>query len=100
MKKILLVATMSVAGLVSAKNAEEKKRTKEVEKKEAVKEAESKEAEALKIQCINYGMFIECTGEVIPDQVCYGEGTGVASYEEAWDCITTNGTLANDYFCG
>lgn len=97
MKKILLIATIGVAGLVSAKDAEVKP-TKEVEKKEAVN-ASADDAEALRMQCIQYGMYIECTGEVIPDQVCYGEGTGISTYEEAWDCITHNGTLANAFFC-
>lgn len=98
MKKILLVATISVAGLVSAKDAEVKTTTKEVEKKETVKEAD-KEADAA-MQCIQYGMLISCTNEVIEDTVCYGEGTDNASYEDAWDCITTNGQLANEFFCG
>ncbi|AKK74423.1 hypothetical protein OK18_19015 [Chryseobacterium gallinarum] len=99
MKKILLIATISVAGLVSAKNTEVKTPTKEVEKKEVVKEVDSKEADA-SMQCIQYGMLISCTNEVIPDTVCYGEGTDNATYEDAWDCITTNGQLANEFFCG
>lgn len=100
MKKVFLVATICVAGLASAKNAEIKNPTKEGEKKEAVKTIDSKEADAKKMNCISYGMYIECTGEVIPDTVCYGEGTGTATYQDAWNCITENGQMANAYVCG
>jgi len=99
MKKLFLFAAVSVAGLASAKDVEIKKLSTDGEKKEAVKSTVSKEIEA-KMNCISYGMYIECTGEVIPDTVCYGEGTGTATYQDAWNCITENGTLANDYFCG
>jgi len=97
MKKILLVATICVAGLVSAKNIDVKKPTKEVEKKEVTQSTESKDPQP---KCFSYGILIECTGEVLEDTVCYGPGSDNATYQDAWDCITENGQLANEFFCG
>ncbi len=52
------------------------------------------------MMCMSYRMLIECTGEVIEDTVCYGGNSGNATYQDAWNCMTTNGQLANEYFCG
>lgn len=98
MKKIVLLAAFGVASLVSAKNAEETKLTKEGEKKEIVKEAEADDPEG-KMNCYEYTMYIPCTQAIINDTQCWGPGTGTATWEDAWICINQNGANAIDFFC-
>lgn len=80
---------MSVAGLVSAKNAEEKKETKTVEKEAAVAG-----------QCQTVGMFVWCTNEMVEDTICWGEGTGTATYEQAMADEIRNSQLLTEFTCG
>ncbi len=89
MKKFILLAAMSLAGLVSAKNGEEKKETK-TDEKEAVAKA----------QCQLVGMFIWCTGEVVEDTICWGSGTNNATYADATAEETHNSQLLSEYTCG
>lgn len=101
MKKIILVATICVAGLVSAKNTEEIKPTKEGEKKEVkIKEKSASKSDALKMQCQSIGILITCTDEVLTDTVCWGEGSGTATYEQAHADHIHNAQLLNEYLCG
>lgn len=99
MKKLFLLATIVVAGFVNAKNIEETKPTQEAEKKEAVSETEYSESEVLKYKCIEYAMYIPCQDFFLTDQVCWGEGTGVPTWDDAWNCITENGEMATFHFC-
>ncbi|GAB0156243.1 hypothetical protein CHRYSEOSP005_15070 [Chryseobacterium sp. Alg-005] len=99
MKKILLVATICVAGLASAKDGEVKTIEKKTEKKEAVKEIDSKEAEAA-MQCMQVGMLVWCTDEVVTDTVCWGEGSGTATYEQAVSDSIRNSQLLTEFTCG
>lgn len=107
MKKIILLAAFGVAGMLSAKNAEETKPTKdtEKEKKEIVKEKKANEScgsesKVLQYNCIEYSMYIPCLDMFLDDQVCYGSGACVSTWDDAWNCMTTNGTLATKFFCG
>lgn len=85
----MLLATISVAGLVSAKNAEERKETKTVEKEVAVK-----------AQCQSVGIFIPCTNENLSDTICWGEGTGNATYDDAVVEESHNAHLLVEFLCG
>lgn len=107
MKKIILLAAFGVAGLVNAKNAEETKPAKETEKekkeviqKKNTNESSKAESKTLQYNCIEYSMYIPCLDIFLDDQVCYGSGTCVSTWDDAWNCMTTNGTLATKFFCG
>ncbi len=101
MKKIILLAAFGVAGLVSAKNSEEMKPSKEGEKKVVSKTTESKGSEnALKMQCSSIGILITCTDEILTDTVCWGEGSGTATYAQAHADHIHNAQLLNEYLCG
>ncbi|KFF10497.1 hypothetical protein IW15_19345 [Chryseobacterium soli] len=101
MKKVILIATICIAGLVSAKNGEEMKPTKE--KKEVAKataQAEEQE-EALKaINCRTVGMYVWCNDEMLSDTVCWGEGSGTATEAQAMAQSLHNAQLVNEFFCG
>jgi len=85
---------------LSAKDAKINNLKKEIEKTETVENTDLKTSKGPAMMCMSYGMLIECTGEVIEDTVCYGGNSGNATYQDAWNCMTTNGQLANEYFCG
>lgn len=76
--------------LVIAENAEEKK---EIEKAEVKKETAFQ-------QCQQVGIFIPCTNESLPDVMCWGEGSGNATYEEAVAEESHNAHLLVEYLCG
>ncbi|MDQ0593302.1 hypothetical protein QFZ37_001671 [Chryseobacterium ginsenosidimutans] len=64
MKKIILLAAFGVAGLVSAKNAEETKPAEEADKKEIVKEVKADDPEG-RMNCYEYAMYIPCKDELL-----------------------------------
>jgi len=86
----MLLATVCVAGLVSAKNAEEKKET---EKAEVPKEAAA-------MQCQQVGIFIPCTNESLTDTICWGEGSWNPTYDDAVAEESHNAHLLVEYLCG
>lgn len=86
----MLLATMSVAGLVSAKNGEEKKDSKNTDEKAPVAVA----------QCITVGMYVWCTKQTIEDTMCWGEGTTYPTYTAANTAQTHNSQLLTEYTCG
>lgn len=102
MKKVILVATICVAGLVSAKTAKNLKPTKEVEKKEAleVKEIQDSKKATKKINCRTIGMLVWCTDTMLSDTVCWGPGSGTATEEQAMSESLHNSQLVNEFFCG
>lgn len=100
MKKIILIATICVAGFASAKNGEEIKPANNVHKKEAVKNHESQKANNSSIRCMQVGLFVWCTGEYFTDTMCWGAGSGTKTYEQATADENHNGALLNEYICG
>ncbi|WPO81706.1 hypothetical protein SD427_13120 [Chryseobacterium sp. JJR-5R] len=98
MKKIILWTAFGIAGLVSAKNVEKSKPTKE--KQETVQESECSESEVFRMRCFEYSMWIPCQDFFINDQVCWGEGTGVPTWDDAWNCMNENVEMAIFHFCG
>lgn len=94
MKKIILLAAFGVAGLVSAKNVEVEK-----EKVEATKTQKSQAAFS-GMQCMQVGILVWCTDEVVTDSVCWGEGSGTATYEQAIKDERHNAALLNEFTCG
>lgn len=99
MKKIFLLAAFGVAGLVSAKNALEIKAEFSKEKNNVEIKESKKSGKIVIQQCQNYGMYIPCTDETLSDSVCWGEGTGNATYEDARQCMLRNAKLALKFFC-
>ncbi|AZA87172.1 hypothetical protein EG349_10410 [Chryseobacterium shandongense] len=103
MKKLILVVAIVATGLVSAKDGEKIKVSEDTNKKEVVQSKASQNdtpPDDTKMQCYEYSMFIPCTETFITDTQCWGPGSGTATWEDAWDCIQQNGSLAVDYFCG
>jgi len=93
MKKLFLVATIGVAGLVSAKNAEIKTLSKE--NKLEVKTVESKDSKVFsKFGCWQYGIVIGCTNEMVVDTAC-GD-----TFADAQACMNQNAALMNEFMCG
>lgn len=100
MKKIILIAALSVAGLASAKDGDLRK-DKNVEKKEKKASEKSQEdSDAKKMQCVQVGMLVWCTDEVVPDTVCWGEGSGTATYQQAMQDSIHNSQLLTEFYCG
>ncbi len=89
MKKLVILAAISAAGLVSAKNAEEKKEIKNDEKEVAAKG-----------QCQAVGMYVWCTDEMVSDTMCWGSGTGTDTYEQAVSDQIHNAQLLTEFTCG
>lgn len=85
------------AGTLSAKDAD---LNKDNDKGKKEQKASAKEAEAKKFQCMNVGILIECTNEVLDDTVCWGEGSGTATYEQAYADHIHNAQLLTEYLCG
>jgi len=97
MKKLLLLSTFAIVGLTNAKSIDLEKGKKENEKKsDQKKESESE----LKMQCIQNAMFVWCTGEFYHDTVCWGEGSGTATYQQAIADEIHNSQLLTEYICG
>lgn len=80
---------MSVAGLVSAKNGEEKKDSKNTEEKASVV-----------AQCQIVGMYVWCTQEMVEDTMCWGEGTTYPTYRSAQIAQSNNSRLLTEFTCG
>ncbi|MDQ1097589.1 MULTISPECIES: hypothetical protein [Chryseobacterium] len=101
MKKIILVAALGIAGLASAKNIDVKKdkNDEKIEKKSKDTKS-SEESEALKMQCMQVGMLVWCTNEVVSDTVCWGEGSGTSTYEQAVSDSIHNSQLLTEFTCG
>ncbi|KUJ56290.1 hypothetical protein [Chryseobacterium aquaticum] len=97
MKKLLLIATIGIAGCLSANNSinncnKEKMKEKEeniVTKKEAIQQ-----------YCQEYVMVVWCDkSKNAVDTVCYELGNE-QSRDEAYECMRHNGRLFNIYNCG
>lgn len=103
MKKIILIAAIGVAGLTSAKNIDVKEKEKEKEDKKT-EQTEKKTSESGdptgRMQCISVGMYVWCTGEVASDTVCWGSGSGTATYEQAIADSIHNSQLYTEFHCG
>jgi hypothetical protein len=99
MKKVILLAAFSVAGLVSAKNAEEIKTTKETEKKESFKEVVAEDPDG-KMQCYEWAMYVWCLDVFVTDTVCWGAGSGTATHAQAVADEVHNSQLLTEYHCG
>ncbi|WP_034752223.1 hypothetical protein [Chryseobacterium daeguense] len=52
------------------------------------------------MQCIQNAMFVWCTGEFYHDTVCWGEGSGTATYQQAIADEIHNSQLLTEYICG
>src|SRR5690606_3082854 len=100
MKKMILVAALGVAGLASAKNIDVRKdkNDEKIEKKSKYTK-NSEESEAL-MQCMQVGMLIWCTDEVVSDTVCWGEGSGTPTYQQAVAESIRNSQLLTEFTCG
>ncbi len=97
MKKLLLVATSLVVGLLSAKDKEKKKSAKQ----EAETKIEKSEKEPMPKQyCQSYLMVVWCNSSAnAVDTVCYELGDA-DSKAHAYACMSENGALYNEYVCG
>lgn len=101
MKKTLLLSVFIFTGLVNAKNIDLEKGKKEREKSENKSDqVEKTDAKILKMQCIQNAMFVWCTGEFYHDTVCWGEGSGTATYQQAIADEIHNSQLLTEYICG
>lgn len=102
MKKLILLVAIVATGLVSAKEGEKNNPTKDTGKKEIVKEAQASETDDPegRMQCYEYAMYIPCRDFYITDTQCWGPGSGTATWDDAWICISQNGANAIDFFCG
>lgn len=104
MKKLILVVAIVATGLVSAKDGEKIKGSKENEKKEVAKSDVSDKdippPDDTTMQCYQYSIYIPCQDSYIDDTQCWGPGSGTATWHDAWDCIRRNGEMAVDFFCG
>lgn len=102
MKKLILVVAIAATALVSAKDGEKNKLSNETEKKETVKAEASDKAtppDDTVMQCYEYSMYIPCQDTYLNDTQCWGAGSGVATWEDAWKCMRLNGQMAVDFFC-
>ena len=96
MKKILLVATMCVAGLASANNPV-KENQPTVEKKETQKGKEDEKP--LKQLCTAITIVIMCdTSQNFNNTYCWEEGSQ-ASFNEAIHCYETEYQIFNEELC-
>lgn len=50
--------------------------------------------------CLSYGMYIWCTDQMESDIVCWGEGTGTPTFQDAENCMIKNGQLLTEIICG
>jgi len=99
MKKIFLIAALGVAGLASANNIYLKK-DGDKEKTEMKKANSNQEDPNGKMQCQQVGMLVWCTNEVVPDTMCWGEGSGTATYQQAVQDQIHNSQLLTEFYCG
>ncbi|GAA5096981.1 hypothetical protein GCM10023210_31450 [Chryseobacterium ginsengisoli] len=99
MKKTFFLSAFIVAGLVSAKNVDVKK-DKEGEKTEKKASETQQEDPTGRMQCTQVGMLVWCTNEVVADTVCWGEGSGTSTYQQAMLDEVHNSQLLTEYFCG
>lgn len=97
MKKQLLLAAFVITGLVDAKYPKEKKEEEKKEKKSVPKEETD---DTSKMQCYVHAMFVWCTGEYYADTVCWGAGSGTATYAQAISDEIHNSQLLTEYICG
>ena len=99
MKKIFLIAALGVAGLASANNVDLKKddHKEKTEKKNANANQDDPES---KMQCVQVGMLVWCTNEVVPDTVCWGPGFGTSTYQQAMADSIHNSQLLTEFYCG
>ena len=99
MKKLVILAAFGVAGLVSAKDTGTNKNSKE--EKTEKKSVDSKEIKNKAVgQCMQVGLYVWCTDEMLTDVICWGEGTGTATYEQAVKDEIRNSQLLTEYICG
>ncbi|WP_439479500.1 hypothetical protein [Chryseobacterium aquaticum] len=98
MKKIILLATFGVVGLVSAKEVN----LNTDKNGDKSKETKSSQNEKVLQQCIQVQMYVWCTDEMVPDTMCWGEGAGVGceTYRSATLNLIRNSQLLTEYFCG
>ncbi len=87
MKKILLIATIGVAGLLSAKGLEETKI-------ETCQEGKTPPD----FICTQVDIPIWCTGETITNSYCWIDGDQ-ASFTEALECYETEYEMFNEELC-
>lgn len=45
-------------------------------------------------------MLVWCTNEVVPDTVCWGEGSGTSTYQQAMADSIHNSQLLTEFYCG
>lgn len=95
MKKTILLAAFSVAGLVSAKEGKTV-----TEENSPSKATEQKQVQKSKMQCQTVGILIGCTDEVLDDTICWGSGSHNATYEDARKEELKNARLLNEFYCG
>lgn len=95
MKKMIFLAALITAGVLSAKNVEIKK-----DKEDIKTEKKSPDTQKAKMQCQQVGMLVWCTDEVISDTMCWGEGSGTATYEQAVSDQIHNSQLLTEFYCG
>lgn len=50
--------------------------------------------------CQSYGMYVWCTDQMEADIVCWGEGTGTPTFQDAENCMIKNGQLLTEMICG
>jgi len=87
MKKLILLVSFGVAGLVSAKNTVE------------IKPQTGEKTEVSKMQCQTIGILVTCTNEILTDTVCWGEGSGTDIYAQAHADHIHNAQLLNEFLC-
>lgn len=98
MKKAIFIGAFLVTGLVSAKNVDPVKEKKENQTEKSTSTSETEEAK--RMQCIQVGMLVWCTNEVVSDTVCWGEGSGTATYQQAMLDEVHNSQLLTEFYCG
>lgn len=80
MKKLLVVAAIGVAGLVSAHQS-----TEELDVAGGT---------------YSYATLVGCTNQVFDDNIAWGEGTDCPTLEDAKRCALRNSQLLNEFYCG
>lgn len=91
MKKLFFIATLGVAGLMSANSIEKDYEDNNLSSEEDVITGGG---------CVTYGMYVWCTDEMYDDTVCWGEGTPYANFEDArLGCILPNSQALTLYMC-
>ncbi|MBB4804756.1 hypothetical protein HNP38_000028 [Chryseobacterium defluvii] len=96
MKRIIFLATLGVAGFISAKNTVEP--SKEIEKERIAKQETLKE-EKIEMVCYQTYQMTSCGVELNNSGYCYEPGN-LASAQAAWHCVQSDMQAMEAYYCG